>query len=91
MTATPAASIVIPMGTVVPLARRELFVDARGSALRASWHEEDGLAVVSVWHGDTCVGSVRLDAGDATRLAQFLVGHLGAAASAVAGASSQPS
>lgn len=82
-----AAPIVIPMGTVVPLARRELFVDARGSGLRASWHDDHGLAVISLWHGDTCVGTVRLDADDATRLAQFLVGHLGAAAGAGGGTS----
>lgn len=81
----PVAPIVIPMGTVVPLARRELFVDARGSGLRASWHDDHGLAVISLWHGDTCVGSVRLDADDATRLAQFLVGHLGVAAGAATG------
>ena len=68
------------MGTVLPLTRRELFVDARGSALRASWYEEQGMAVVSLWHGNTCVGTVRLDAADSTRLAQFLVGHLGAQA-----------
>lgn len=72
--------MVAPMGTVVPLIQRELFVDPRGSALRASWHSEDGVVVLSVWHGDTCVGTVRLDAEDATRLAQFLVGHLGTAA-----------
>ena len=74
------------MGNVVPLARRELFVDARGSGLRASWHDERGVAVISLWHGDTCVGTVRLDADDATRLAQFLVGHLGAAAGAATSA-----
>ena len=68
------------MGTVLPLTRRELFVDSRGSALRASWYEEHGMAVVSLWHGDMCVGTVRLDTADATRLAQFLVGHLGAKA-----------
>ena len=68
------------MGNVVPLTRRELFVDARGSALRASWHEEHGVAVVSLWHDDVCVGTVQLDPADAARLAQFLVGHLGAVA-----------
>lgn len=68
------------MGAVLPLSRRELFVDARGSALRASWYEEHGMAVVSLWHGNLCVGTVRLDAADSTRLAQFLVGHLGALA-----------
>ena len=68
------------MGVVVPLSRRELFVDSRGSALRASWHQEHGMAVVSLWHGDECVGTVRLDTADSTRLAQFLVGHVGAIA-----------
>lgn len=65
------------MGRVLPLARRELFVDGRGSAMRATWHEEEGLAVISLWHGDRCVGTVRLDPQDSARLAQFLVGHLG--------------
>lgn len=68
------------MGTVAPLTPRELFVDSRGSALRASWHSEHGMAVLSLWHGDLCVGTVRLGVADATRLAQFLVGHLGARA-----------
>lgn len=68
------------MGTVLPLARRELFVDPRGSALRVSWHDDQGVGVVSIWHGDTCVGTARLDVADATRLAQFLVAHVGAAA-----------
>lgn len=36
--------------------------------------------MVSLWHGDLCGGTVRLDPADATRLAGFLVGHLGAAA-----------
>ncbi len=64
------------MGQVVPLPRRELFVDARGSALRASWHEERSVVVVSLWHDDECVGTVQLRPEDAGRLAQFLVGHL---------------
>ena len=70
------------MGSVLPIGRRELFVDTRGSALRASWHQEEGLAVISLWHDDLCVGSVRLDSRDAARLAQFLVGHLGELAAA---------
>jgi hypothetical protein len=71
------------MGQVLPLSRRELFVDGRGSGLRATWYAEDGMVVISVWHGEVCVGSVRLDAGDSARLAQFLVGHLGELADAV--------
>ena len=68
------------MGTVLPLSRRELFVDERGSALRVSWHSEHGMAVLSIWHEDVCVGTARLSSTDATRLAQFLVGRLGAQA-----------
>jgi hypothetical protein len=68
------------MSTLV--ARREMFIDPRGSALQTTWHEEHGMVVVSVWHGRVCVGTVRLDPGDATRLAQFLVGHLGEMATA---------
>ena len=67
---------------VLPLARREMFLDPRGSALRASWHDDHGVAVLSVWHGDQCVGTVRLDVPDATRLAQFLVAHIGQTAAA---------
>lgn len=77
-----AATIVDAMGMVLPLARRELFVDSRGSALRASWHDDHGVAVLSIWHGDVCVGTARLDVEDAARLAQFLVGHLGMQAAA---------
>ncbi len=84
MTAATRAPIVNPMGMVLPLARRELFVDPRGSALRATWHDDDGVAVLSIWHGDVCVGSARLDVEDAARLAQFLVGHLGTQAAAAA-------
>jgi len=85
---TPAAAgpIVIVMGKVLPLARRELFVDQRGSALRVSWHSDQGVAVLSIWHGDVCVGTARLDSADATRLTQFLVGHIGEQAAAAAGA-----
>jgi hypothetical protein len=72
------------MGTVVPLPRRELFVDSRGSALRVSWHDDRGCTVLSIWRDDVCVATARLDAGDATRLAQFLVGHLGAIAAEAA-------
>jgi hypothetical protein len=68
------------MGDVVALPRRELFVDSRGSALRASWHEQRGVAVVSLWHDDVCVGTVRMEPRDVARLAQFLVGHLGTVA-----------
>lgn len=57
--------------------RRQLFADERGSGLRVSWHEQRGLVVVSMWRGDVCTGTVRLTVADATRLATFLLGHLG--------------
>lgn len=69
------------MGGIATGPRRELFVDERGSALRATWHRERGQVVVSLWHDDVCVGTVRLEPDDATRLAGFLVGHLGELAS----------
>ena len=49
-----------------------LFVDDRGQALRVTWHAEAGVAVLSIWREDHCVGTVRLGAGDARRLADFL-------------------
>lgn len=45
--------------------------------MRASWHAEGPTLVLSLWHADECVGTVRLDTPDATRLAGYLVGHLG--------------
>ncbi|MGH9157907.1 MAG: hypothetical protein ACRD1K_19200 [Acidimicrobiales bacterium] len=50
----------------------ELFSDGRGAALRATWHAEAGLVVLSVWRGDNCVGTVRLTPAEADRLGSFL-------------------
>ena len=50
----------------------ELFVDDRGQALRVTWHDEAGVVVLSIWRADECVGTVRLGADDARRLAVFL-------------------
>lgn len=50
----------------------ELFLDDRGQALRATWHAEAGLAVLSIWKADECVGTVRLAPEEAHRLAGFL-------------------
>lgn len=56
--------------------RRELFVDDRGHGLQMSWARELGVVVVSVWHEDNCVGTVRLPVEDAARAAGFLMSVL---------------
>ena len=39
-----------------------MFLDARdnGRAMRVSWHDEGGLAVLSLWRAGTCVASFQL-------------------------------
>jgi hypothetical protein len=46
--------------------------------LRVSWHDADDGFVLSLWHGEQCVGSAPLTAADAAELASFLVVRLGA-------------
>lgn len=66
------------MGEVHPLSehRREFIADGDHSALRATWHRESGFVVVSLWRGDTCVGTSHLTAKEAGRLATFITGGL---------------
>jgi len=56
--------------------RRALFSDG-GRGLRASWHAEQGTVVLSLWQADLCVGTFRLAPREASRLADFLLGHAG--------------
>ena len=58
----------------LPFSRRELFADDRGAGLRASWHPERGIVVLSLWKGDVCAGTFRLPVDEAPRLAAFLAG-----------------
>jgi hypothetical protein len=39
-----------------------VFLDARGGdrALRATWHQEAGVVVLSLWRENVCAGSFRL-------------------------------
>ena len=53
-------------------AHRALFSDRRGSGLRATWHAERDLVVVSLWHGNVCAATVQLDPAEAARLGAFL-------------------
>lgn len=50
----------------------ELFLDDRGQALRVTWHAEAGRVVLSIWRADECVGTVRLSAPEALRLAHCI-------------------
>ena len=64
----------------------ELLVDARGHALRASWHAEEREMVIGVWEESRCVGTVRLDPTAMARLGAFFLAALGAAAEPAASA-----
>jgi hypothetical protein len=54
--------------------RRDVVLDERGDgrALRVTWHHDAGIAVVSVWRLDRCVGTVRVAAEDVPGLVAVL-------------------
>jgi len=56
----------------LPGARSRWFADARGRSLRATWHPEAALVVLSLWDADRCVGTFRLSAPDAGQLRAVL-------------------
>jgi hypothetical protein len=58
-------------------ARRDMFLDERGAALRVTWHPERDLVVLSVWHDDSCVGTFRMPVQDVPRLSGLLAAALG--------------
>lgn len=69
-------------GRVVTLPPRgEVFADVRGAGrvLRASWHLEADVVVLSVWRDGGCVATVRLDPPDAARLVAVLAEGVAAA------------
>lgn len=51
-----------------------VFVDARGGdrALRATWHHESGLVVLSLWRDNVCAGSFRLAVDEVPALIEML-------------------
>jgi hypothetical protein len=51
-------------------------VRGEGRALRVTWHHEAGCAVLSVWRGNVCTATVRLDPEDVPALVDVLVGGL---------------
>lgn len=60
----------------LPEPRREYITDGDRSALRATWHNESGYVVISLWRGDTCVATSHLNPKEAGRLATFITGGL---------------
>ena len=66
------------VAAVTPEGHRVMLGDVRGRsrALRASWHHEAGLLVLSLWRDDACVGTVRLSSREAIHLAEVIVAGL---------------
>jgi hypothetical protein len=58
-------------------ARRDMFLDERGTGLRVTWHPERDLVVLSVWQDDSCVGTFRMSVQDVPRLSGLLAAALG--------------
>jgi hypothetical protein len=52
----------------------EVFLDARGGgrSLRATWHREAGVVVLSLWRGHLCAGSFRLEVSEVPALIDVL-------------------
>ena len=77
------------MGTMsasdaAPLPRLgEVFFDVRGDSrtMRVSWYADTGVAVFSIWQGDTCTGTFRLPIPELPRMIEALTqgppGHAG--------------
>lgn len=55
---------------------REFITDGDRSALRATWHNDAGYVVISLWRGETCVATSHLTPKEAGRLATFITGGL---------------
>lgn len=60
----------------LPEPRREFITDGDRSALRATWHNDSGYVVISLWRGDTCFATSHLNPKEAGRLATFITGGL---------------
>jgi hypothetical protein len=56
--------------------RRDVFIDQRGAGLRVTWHPEQDLVVLSLWHDASCVGTFRMPVQDLPRLSGLLAAAL---------------
>ena len=59
--------------------RRQWFSDARddGRRMELSWHPDEELVIVSLWHGSVCRATFRLPIEQAPALIQTLAGATG--------------
>jgi len=64
--------------------RRQWFGDARddGRRMEVSWHPDEGIVIVSLWHGSVCRATFRLPVDQAPALIQTLADALGDAVQA---------
>lgn len=56
----------------LPGPRSRWFADSRGRSLKATWHAEAELVVLSLWESDRCVGTFQLRVADASQLMVLL-------------------
>jgi len=58
---------------------RQWFGDARddGRRMEVSWHPDEGIVIVSLWHGSICRATFRLPVDQAPALIQTLADALG--------------
>jgi hypothetical protein len=59
--------------------RRQWFGDARddGRRMEVSWHPDEGIVIISLWHGSMCRATFRLPVDQAPALIQTLADALG--------------
>jgi hypothetical protein len=64
---------------------RQWFTDARddGRRMEVSWHSDERLVIVSLWHGSLCRATFRMSVEQAPDLIETLARALGDAAHAV--------
>ncbi len=48
--------------------------------MRVSWHPDHAVVVLSIWRGNTCVGTMQVDSAEVPHLVDVLVRGLAAAA-----------
>lgn len=69
---------------------RQVLLDDRGTGLRVTWHPEPGIAVVSLWRADRCIGTFRARPADMAALISFLSTVLARAADSDGGRTELP-
>lgn len=66
-----------PLGGAPARRPPRLLVPTERADLRVTWHRGDDRFVLSLWHGDACVGTAPLTAADAAEVAAFVTSRLG--------------